>query len=148
MARRRNAMPHATLLFAGLLTLAYVYLILRVTQRRRRYRVAYDATQEHPDLQRAIRAHGNFQEYTPLFLILLYLTETTTHLEWLCYGLGTIFLLGRLSHAYSLLTYETQSLAKGERIGVAFRFRFYAMVQTLLCLLIPGVLLLLQALKG
>ena len=31
---------------------------------------------DRPDtLDRAIRAHGNFAEYTPLFLILLYLAE-------------------------------------------------------------------------
>ena len=52
-------------------------------------------------LERAVRAHGNLAEYTPIMLILLYLLETlpaasvtqsTLHMP------GGAFLLGRLMH--------------------------------------------------
>ena len=51
-------------------------------------------------LKRNIRAHGNFSEYVPLFLILLFLTE---HLEIISFSyliiLCFIFLYGRIAHA-------------------------------------------------
>ena len=51
-------------------------------------------------LKRNVRAHGNFSEYVPLFLILLFITEyfkiiTFNYLIILC----LIFLYGRVAHA-------------------------------------------------
>ena len=51
-------------------------------------------------LKRNVRAHGNFSEYVPLFLILLFLTEfleiiSYNYLISLCF----IFLYGRIAHA-------------------------------------------------
>lgn len=137
-------MPNATVLFASLLTLLYLYLTWQVISRRRTYRTPYGYSDQHPDLERAIRAHGNFQEYTPLFLILLCLFEITAEVEWLCYLLGALFLLGRIAHAASLLSVEAKRLKQGERLAVAFRLRFFAMMQTLTSLSVLAVLLLLQ----
>jgi uncharacterized membrane protein YecN with MAPEG domain len=137
-------MPSATLLFASLLTLLYLYLTWQVISRRRNYRTPYGFSEQHPDLERAIRAHGNFQEYTPLFLILLFLFETQVQLSWLCYLLGALFFLGRVSHACSLLSVETKRLKRGERLSVAFRLRFFAMTQTLTSLSVLAVLLLIH----
>ncbi len=137
-------MPPVTALFASLLTLLYLYLTWQVISRRRQYRTPYGFSEQHPDLERAIRAHGNFQEYTPLFLILLYLFETGTDVQWLCYLLGTLFFLGRIAHAASLLSVEAKRLKRGERLSVAFRLRFFAMTQTLTCLSVLAVLILLH----
>lgn len=139
-----DMVPVVTILFASLLTLLYLYLTWQVIRRRREYRTPYGFSDQHPDLERAIRAHGNFQEYTPLFLILLYLFETTIKLPWLCYLLGILFLLGRVSHAFSLLSEEAKRLKKGERLSVAFRLRFFAMAQTLTVFAVLASLLLLQ----
>ena len=51
-------------------------------------------------LQRNVRAHGNFSEYTPIFLILLVILEITgkssfNYLLLIC----SIFAYGRLAHA-------------------------------------------------
>ena len=51
-------------------------------------------------LERNVRAHGNFSEYVPLFLILLFLTEfleiiSYNYLILFCF----IFLYGRIAHA-------------------------------------------------
>lgn len=137
-------MPVATVFYASLLTLLYLYLTWQVISRRRNYRVPYGYSEHYPDLERAIRAHGNFQEYTPLFLILLYFFEITTRMDWLCWLLGTLFLLGRLSHAISLLYAEPKRLKDGERLAIAFRFRFFAMAQTLTCYTVLSLLLLLH----
>lgn len=141
-------MPVATIFYASLLTLLYLYLIWQVISRRRNYRVPYGYSEQHPDLERAIRAHGNFQEYAPLFLILLYLFEISTQMEWLCWLLGALFLLGRIAHAISLLSAEAKRLKKGERIAAAFRLRFFAMAQTLTCLTVLALLLLLHVILG
>jgi uncharacterized protein len=137
-------MPFITVLFASLLTLLYLYLTWQVIKRRRNYRTPYGYSEPYPDLERAIRAHGNFQEYTPLFLMLLYLFEISTAMDWLCYLLGILFVLGRVSHACSLLWVEAKRLKRGERLSVAFRLRFFAMAQTLTVLTVLAVLLLFQ----
>ena len=52
-------------------------------------------------LERAVRAHGNLAEYTPIMLILLYLLETlpaTSVTRTALHILGGAFLLGRLTH--------------------------------------------------
>ena len=138
------AVPSATMLFASLLALLYLYLTWQVIRRRREYRTPYGYSEHHPDLERAIRAHGNFQEYAPLFLILLYLFETNAGQPWLCYLLGSLFLLGRISHAASLLSVEAKRLKRGERLSIAFRLRFFAMAQTLTCFTVLAVLLLIH----
>ena len=52
-------------------------------------------------LERAVRAHGNLDEYTPIMLILLYLLETLpakSLTRTALHILGGAFLLGRLMH--------------------------------------------------
>jgi len=132
------------MLYAGLLTLWYIYLTVRVVMARRKYRVPFGVSDQHPDLVRAVRAHGNFQEYTPLFLILLYLEESTAHTEWACYFLGALFLAGRLAHSYSILVAEPEGIAAGKGVGYTLRFRFYAMLHTFFPLGILAMMLLVQ----
>ena len=50
------------------------------------------------DLERAIRGHGNFIEYAPLFLILMLTLELSDASATLLYIAGIIFTLGRLMH--------------------------------------------------
>lgn len=49
-------------------------------------------------LQRAIRAHGNFAEYVPFMLIILYLLEVSGTSPSKLHVLGGAFLLGRIMH--------------------------------------------------
>lgn len=135
-------MPQATYLFAGLLALLYVFLTVNVIRNRRRYRVAIGASEEHPGLVRAVRAHGNFAENTPLFLILLCLAEIQTGSGWACYLLGALFFAGRLAHAYSLLVAEPRGQAAGWPMGKVLRFRFYAMSHTFMPMAVLALILL------
>ena len=50
-------------------------------------------------LERAARGHGNFCEYTPIFLILMFAAELHGAAALELYILGAAFTLGRLSHA-------------------------------------------------
>ena len=53
-------------------------------------------------LIRAVRAHGNFSEFTPMFLIgLVIVDQLSKNCDYVAY-LGLIFILGRVSHAASM----------------------------------------------
>jgi uncharacterized membrane protein YecN with MAPEG domain len=121
--------PQATILFAVLLTPLYIWLTINVIRTRRRLKIAI-GTGEHPDLLRATRAHGNFAEYVPLFLILLFLQESYAHNVWASYLLGGLFVAGRFSHAWSILIAEPHATMAGTKLGYMLRFRFYAMTHT------------------
>ncbi|MGB3167176.1 MAG: MAPEG family protein [Alteraurantiacibacter sp.] len=92
---------HITLLSAGLAAFINIWLAIRCGRARMRGKVAHgdggDAL-----LGRAMRAHANFTEYTPLFLILVAALELTGHGGWpLGVGAG-LFLAGRIFHAVGM----------------------------------------------
>ena len=68
-----------TALYAALLALLLFILSIRVIGLRGNPAFAFIAQSRGDDelLQRAIRAHGNFTEYVPTMLILLYFLETS-----------------------------------------------------------------------
>ena len=86
--------------YAALLCLFFVFLSLRVIALRGNpLFVVLSFGRERPDaLDRAIRAHGNFSEYTPLFLILLYLAESAGMTTSGLHGYGLCFCAGRAMH--------------------------------------------------
>ena len=54
-------------------------------------------------LIRAVRAHGNFSEFTPMFLIsLIIVDQLSKNCDYVA-CLGSIFILGRASHDASML---------------------------------------------
>ena len=57
---------------------------------------------DNETLLRAVRAHGNFVEYTPMFLISLFLIDhVSKNCEYILV-IGSGFILGRISHATSM----------------------------------------------
>jgi len=57
---------------------------------------------QNEKLIRAVRAHGNFSEFTPMFLIsLVIVDQLSKNCDYVAY-LGSIFVLGRVSHALSM----------------------------------------------
>ena len=57
---------------------------------------------DNETLLRAVRAHGNFVEYTPMFLISLFLIDhVSKNCEYILV-IGSGFVLGRISHATSM----------------------------------------------
>ncbi|NIP17792.1 MAG: glutathione metabolism protein [Xanthomonadales bacterium] len=90
-----------TTIYAAFLGLLLVYLSDQVSRHRKRLGVSLgDGAQEA--LQRAVRAQGNFVEYTPFGLLLLLLLETEVTDLWLLHLLGVMLLLGRVLHAYGM----------------------------------------------
>ncbi|MGD9388521.1 MAG: MAPEG family protein [Gammaproteobacteria bacterium] len=120
--------PAITALYAGLLGLLYLALCWQVVDHRRKGRVGL-GTGGNPDLERAIRVHGNFAEYVPLFLVLLLLAELGGAAAWMLHALGAVFLVSRIGHAYGL-----------SRSSGTTRGRFFGTLFTWIALLAAAVL--------
>lgn len=126
-----------TLLYAGLAGLLLLALSFQVVKLRRRHRVGL-GTGDAPDLERAVRVHANFCEYTPLALLLLLLLEFATPLPiWILHALGLMLIIGRVLHALGL-----------SRTAGTSRERFVGTVLTWLMLLISALLAVGVALAG
>ncbi len=93
--------PAITALYAGLLGLLYIVLGGFVVAQRRRARVGI-GTGSDSALERAVRVHGNFAEYVPLFVLLMLIAELSGSASWLLHVLGAAFVLARLGHAFGL----------------------------------------------
>lgn len=93
----------ATSVCASILALIYVGLSAHVIVRRRRLHVGVGDGGNHA-LGIAIRMHGNFAEYVPISLILMFLAELNgTPLPLLALS-GTALVTGRILHAWGLYT--------------------------------------------
>lgn len=88
-------------LYAGLLTLMYVGLTFYTIAGRIKYRVSLgDGGSE--DLSRRVRAHGNFVEYVPLALILLFIAEQESAADIWLHVWGVVLVAGRIFHALAI----------------------------------------------
>ncbi|MCG7497956.1 MAPEG family protein [Vibrio sp. Of7-15] len=88
-------------LYAAVLGLLYIGLSVKVIKARRRYLVAIGDNDQQV-LQRAIRVHGNFSEYVPFALVLLFFCEYSGLASGWGHVLGSILVIGRLLHAYGV----------------------------------------------
>jgi uncharacterized protein len=98
-------MTLATSLYAAALTPLYIVLSINVIRGRRRHSVAL-GDGDIDDMKPRIRAHANFAEYAPLFLILLALAEYQGLAKPAVHALGMAFATARLAHAYGLMIAE------------------------------------------
>lgn len=88
-------------LYIAVFSLMFALLSLRVIRLRQTVRVAIGDGGDKA-LRRAIRVHGNFAEYVPLTLILIFAAESVgVSTEWI-HGLGIALFVGRLLHAYGV----------------------------------------------
>ena len=129
-----------TKLSAGFLTLFYLFLSFRIGYFRgspvMKLIFKMDKDISEKKLERNIRAHGNFSEYVPIFLILLFLSEyfdllNFKYLSIIC----LIFIYGRLAHAICFAFYDYNPF-----------LRISGMISTYLALLILSLILLFKAL--
>ena len=90
-----------TLTIAGAAALLNIWLGLRVSLLRRRHRVSVGHG-GNPAVEVRMRAHANFAEYTPLFVILLGLVELAIGSEAWLWLVAILFILGRLAHPFGM----------------------------------------------
>jgi uncharacterized membrane protein YecN with MAPEG domain len=89
-----------TPLYAGLLTLWFVVLSVRVVNLRQRGMPFGD--KGDVGVIRIIRAQANFAEYVPLALLLMGFLEVSRYSIYLLHALGLILLVARLLHGSAL----------------------------------------------
>src|SRR3954464_8100633 len=85
-------------LYAAVLALMFVVLALRTITLRHRFRVGI-GDGDQALLRRAMRVHGNFAEYVPFALLLLYFVELRGANPYLVHALCSCLVAGRFVHA-------------------------------------------------
>jgi len=93
-----------TTTFAAVYSIFYLFLSMRIGYLRgspvMKLIFKMDKKVTETKLERNVRAHGNFSEYVPLFLILLFLAEYLKIIQFkYLIMLCIIFLYGRIAHA-------------------------------------------------
>ncbi len=105
-----NSIP-ITSIFASIFTIIYLFLSFRIGYLRGSpvMKLIFKMDEEIPEtkLHRNVRAHGNFSEYVPIFLILLFIFE---YIKLASFNymllISLIFLYGRLAHAICFAFYD------------------------------------------
>ena len=92
-----------TAIIASVLTIVFVRLSLAVIGLRRKNKIGLGSG-GHDDLERAIRAQGNFAEYVPFGILLLACLELNGAPWWLVAIPGIALIAGRLIHAKGINT--------------------------------------------
>ena len=88
-------------LVTAILLFVFIALSINAAFTRRKSGLAVGEG-DNETLLRAVRAHGNFVEYTPMFLISLFLIDhVSKNCEYILV-IGSGFVLGRISHATSM----------------------------------------------
>ena len=131
-----------TIFFAASFTIIYLFLSIRIGYLRGSpvLKLIFKMEEKILDfkLQRNIRAHGNFSEYVPLFLILLMLLETLNVISfYYLLTLCLIFLYGRLAHAICFAFFDHNPF-----------LRISGMICTYLPLLLISVILFLSLINS
>jgi uncharacterized membrane protein YecN with MAPEG domain len=90
-----------TLTIAAAAAILLIWLAARVSRLRRPLKIGLgDGGNEA--LLRRIRAHANYAENMPIFLILLGLLELSGGDRWILWGAAIAFILARLAHAFGM----------------------------------------------
>ena len=90
-----------TLTIAGAAALLNLWLGMRVSQLRIRDKVSV-GDGGNARIAARMRAHANFVEYVPTFLILLGLVELARGTQTWLWAIGILFVLGRLMHPFGM----------------------------------------------
>ena len=96
-----------SILFTIIFIIFYLVLTDFTIKARRSTRIAY-GDGNNKKLIRAIRAHGNFFEFTVFFIISSFLIEALDGDAIYLLIVNILFLLGRVSHAYSMFKEKLQ----------------------------------------
>jgi len=108
--------------YAAVLAFMYIHLSMNVVKVRKANKISLgDFNNE--SLIRATRAHGNFIEYVPFALILIFLAEFQGLGSHYCHFLGGLLVFGRICHSIAL----TDGTFKLRVIGMISTFAVLAL---------------------
>lgn len=108
-----------TLLFAGFFGFVYVAMAFYVIAGRIKYKISI-GDGGNDLMARRIRMHGNFAEYAPFGLLLLFLLDYSAFSPSMVYVFGTMLVLGRIFHAIAFS--RAQGPLYFRQIGMALTF--------------------------
>jgi uncharacterized membrane protein YecN with MAPEG domain len=91
-----------SILFTIIFLIFYLILTIITINVRKSSKVAY-GDDNNKKLIKAIRAHANFFEFTVFFIISSFILEILDANQIYVLFVNIVFLLGRISHAYSML---------------------------------------------
>ena len=112
-----------TSIIASALTIIFVKLSFAVIGLRRKNKVGLGSG-GHEDLERAIRAQGNFVEYVPFGIILIACLELNGAPWWLVALPGIALIIGRLIHAIGI----NQPPPDFSKRVLGMKFTFYTLI--------------------
>ena len=112
-----------TALFSAILFFLYYYLAKNVIQIRRNNKIAIGFA-KNKQLEQAIAAHSNFNQYVPLGLIMMACMELNKIHFSIIFLVGISFTFGRIIHAKSFLkkTMDLKQRVQG------MKFTFWTMI--------------------
>ena len=112
-----------TALYASFLGLYLVIISINVIRVRIKHKTGM-MPEKIEELERAIRCHGNFIEFTPFVLILMILAELQNVLSTNALHIaGIALVISRLSHSFSLLYAEPSwRTIKFRQLGMVLTF--------------------------
>ena len=112
-----------TSIIAAVLTIIFIKLSFAVIGLRRKNKVGL-GNGGNEDLERAIRAQGNFAEYVPFGIILVACLELNGAPWWLVVIPGITLIIGRLIHAKGI---NTPPPDFSKRV-LGMKFTFYTLI--------------------
>ncbi len=108
--------------YAGLCAFFAIFMVMNVVRRRMKYRVSL-GDGGNDDLNRFMRAHGNFVETVPIALLLMLIIEMRGAPFWVVHWLGVLLLIGRGVHFIGLTT--GKGYGKWRMAGMALTLTVY-----------------------
>lgn len=91
-----------TPIYAGFFGIMLVMLSWRVTKLRRKHEGNKMREIGHNELTAAVRAQGNFVEYLPMALLLMWMLETMQARPMIVHALGVMLIVARMMHLHGL----------------------------------------------
>ena len=110
--------------YAGILVLIYVALSFYVIKGRFLNKVSL-GDNNLPDMQKRVRVHGNFAEYVPLAVFMIFLSEvlmaeTLSFANAIVHILCIMLVVGRLSHVWGVMNKDGASLYRAGGMILTF----------------------------
>jgi uncharacterized protein len=130
-----KSIPTILPIYAAIFALFFVFLSIRTIRARRSLQIGLGDA-DNKDMLRVLRVHGNFAEYVPLCLLMVYLVEQSGVYAWFVHALCAGLLVGRVSHAYGVSQQREN-----------YAFRITGMILTFTTLMVCAVHLIWASLK-
>ena len=94
-------MTNVIAVYTGVLAAIFLVLSVRTIKGRILHKVAL-GDGNVPDMRARVRAHGNFAEYVPICLLLMWLLASQGYSAWVIHVLGIVLVVARVLHPFGV----------------------------------------------